>query len=388
MRAQIDFSRTTEFENFFNGLFNLEVGEIGHFVQGVVIDLHPTWRSYWDLWKRTGFDLEVIGFPFPGYWPLLTPNVEPANGTPDPSWTCHPWERLKQQQGKLAGGPFVVKICTRPFAFPIPEIAIIQRHADKQPFFCVLEERLPVRALATVNGGGRITTGVSNGTLGGFLKDQSSNVYGVTCAHVAMSTTATFDLHDVSGVNLTHSAKIAYSSFGDLHQLSKGQLCNRMHTGIQVPDVALLELNPPHVGSGSIGSVGPVDDILTENDLGSGSPVEIKAASGFHRAYIGGYSVVYNVQFEDGNEYCFDHMFEVVTRSASRFASLIPSALSSKPVSGDSGSWVCATSRKGSGNSGFAGLLCAADGSNAFACFADAVLNWASTSNGLTLTPF
>jgi hypothetical protein len=388
MRAQIDFSRTPSFQKFLAGLFNLEMREpIGAFVQGVVVDLHPVWRGAWDFKATTGAEPDRA---FPGYPPydIFPGLISSAAGSPDTDWTCDAWDHFRQRAGKPEGGPLIAKICTRQMPPDGFERRTLQAYADRQPFFCVLEERPPARALAAVQGGGKIATGSASGTLGGFLQDQHGDVYGMTCAHVAMASHASFDLHDVGGATLAGAASIAHSTASSLIKLSAGQLCNRPTTTGQTPDVALLQLAAGHTGTSSIRAFGVVDEILTENDLGSGSAVELRGGqSGYHSAYIGGYSVVYNVLFEDGNEYCFDHMFEVITRSSSRFAGLIPPALTSKPVSGDSGAWVCASSRVKAGNYGFAGMLTAGDGSNAYVCFADAILDWAKVTHALDLSP-
>ena len=342
MRAQIDFSRTPVFRDFLSGLFNLEFsGGVGRSVQGVVIDLHPIWRGAWNFSASTGLLPDIwLSHRYPGDWSPHTWIQSDSPGAPDTDWTCGFWDWIRGNASKSEGGPFIVKVCTRPTAPNAFERRTLQAYADRQPFFCVLEERAPARALAAVQGGGEISTGLFRGTLGGFLQDQHGAVYGVTCAHVAMASTGTFDLLDVGGANLTGAAVIAQTTFPSLTMLNSGQLCNRAVTNGQNPDVALLELTLGHTGRSSVRSIGIIDDILTENDLGSGSLIELRGGvSGYHSAYIGAYSVVYNVLFEDSNEYCFDHMFEVVTRSTSRFSGLIPPAFTSKPVSGDSGAW-------------------------------------------------
>lgn len=388
MRAQIDFSRTPIFRTFLDGLFNLEIKELSRFVQGVVVDLHPIWRAFWNFVQHTGAPRDLAYFYdlFPYRFGPIASVETNAAGSPDTDWICDSWRYFVDRCGKSEPGPFITKICTRAMRPDAPERRALQAYADRQPFFCVLEERGSARALSNIQGGTEITTGLSHGTLGGFLQDQNSNIYGLTCAHVAMTSTATYDLHDVGGTDLSNGATIAHTSFSNLQKLNAGQLCNRPATTGQVPDIALLNIDKGHMGLSSVRAVGVVDEILTENDLGSGSNVALRGGvSGYHSAYIGGYSVVYNVLFEDGNEYCFDHMFEIITQSTSRFSALIPPVLTSKPVSGDSGAWVCAPSRQKPGNYAFAGMLTAGDGSNAYVCFADAIQRWAAAGPKLNL---
>jgi hypothetical protein len=392
MRAQIDFSRTPAFRTFLDGLFNLEIKDLGRFVQGIVVDLHPVWLGLRDFALRTGITPDIHDYYGPVPYPLWITSVVSAgvnmSGTADTDWTCESWKYLVGACKKTESGPFITKICTHAMRPGAPERRTLQAYADRQPFFCVLEERGPARVLANVQGGTEITTSLAHGTLGGFLQDQNSNIYGLTCAHVAMASTATYNLHDVGGTDLSAAATIAHTSFSNLQMLNSGQLCNRAVTTGQVPDVALLNINAGHMGQPSVRAIGVVDEILTENDLGSGSSVVLRGGvSGYHSAYVGGYSVVYNVLFEDGNEYCFDHMFEIITHSTSRFSALIPPVLTSKPVSGDSGAWVCAPSRQKSGNFAFAGMLTAGDGTNAYICFADAIQRWAAAGPKLNLSP-
>ena len=173
-------------------------------------------------------------------------------------------------RASLEGGPFIVKVCTRPTSWPNAFERRIAPGLRRPPAVLLCpQERAPARALAAVQGGGEISTGLFRGTLGGFLQEASMEPStGVTCAHVAMASTGTFDLLDVGGANLTGAAVIAQTTFPSLTMLNSGQLCNRAVTNGRNPDVALLELTLGHTGRSSVRSIGIIDDILTENDLG------------------------------------------------------------------------------------------------------------------------
>jgi hypothetical protein len=296
---------------------------------------------------------------------------------------------------KSEGGPFIVKICIRQAAPEHPDVARLTDFARHQPFFCIVEVRGIARAAATVEGGAGIDATLP-GTLGGFLRDQKGDVYGVTCGHVAQIAAQTYDVTDVNGALLRGAGTVAHTSFGSLTPLLHYQHCNRQQvdaleekygrTAGTTVDAALLNLSPPHLAGPAVGRIGDVDQIFNSSQFGSSSAVELYGNVCKHiRGYVGGYAVVYKVLFHNGDFHCFDHMFEVKTRS--RFSSLLPPALAAKPVSGDSGAWVCIPNSAGNGKFALCGMLIAVDGMDSYACFAETILHWADKNYGLSLQP-
>lgn len=153
-----------------------------------------------------------------------------------------------------------------------------------------------------------------------------------------------------------------------------------------VVDIALMTLGTGHQGLARVKAIGDVDEIFDSSQFGSGHSIELRGGvSHYHSGYVGAYAVVYKVLFPDNQLYCFDHMFEIKTPG--RFASLVPPALASKAVSGDSGAWICAANSSENGNHAYCGTLVAVDGVDGYACFAETVKGWAQANHGLDLQP-
>jgi hypothetical protein len=313
------------------------------------------------------------------------PRLGPTEGgRPDPKWQPKIWQEIVQSQGKKQYEPWLVRICVGPTSADRPDLAALRTFArDQRGFFCVVEERPFLRAAASVEGGAEITATVQ-GTLGGFLKDQKNNVYGLTCAHVGQQKTANVSIQ-AWGQTLANAAIVTETSYQSLTALTAQQLCNRntRNLGSQL-DIALLSLDPKHQPQNTVHALGQVDAIYSAAQFGSGDVVEMYGAVSGHNSYaIGAYAVVYKVLFPNGQYYCFDHMFEINPLSGA-ISNWMPPALTTKAVSGDSGAWVC-RANAATGKYAYCGHLVAVGGLNGYACFAEAVLDWAQTQHRLTL---
>lgn len=371
MQAQIEFSRSDQFQEFLTTLFKLEGFNQDHIV-GVAIDFHPLWWLLATIWHETG----GIDSPFPlalsWIWPRRT--LIPR---PEPTWTDSRWKKICKENGKEPF-PFIVKIYFGPGTENDGRNRL-RGFARDWPFFCIAEER-PMAVGASSFEGGRDIVANESGTLGGFFADKnSSRVLGVTCAHVGQVEGTLVSLEDASGVTHNDAGTVAHSAFGTLTPLAPGQACNRSVKGISKHvDAALIELDQSHSALKTVSSIGPIDTIFDSTEFGAGDAVEMRGAQSKHNSYfIGPYDAVYKVLFKNGDVHCFEHMFEINRQAL--MSGWTPPALSSKAVQGDSGACVCRPSP--TGNFAYCGTLVAVDGTNGFACFAESVQTWAASLN-------
>ena len=231
------------------------------------------------------------------------------------------------------------------------------------------------------------------GTLGGFLKDQSGQIFGVTCGHVGQQVGNSVTLEDLHNVRYVSAGIVKNSSFSSLTPTPQSTVCNQyldnLHTDV---DVALIELNSGFVGLNSIKKIGVVDEIYDRYQLQSGSQIWMQgAASGPNSYLIGGYGVTIKVVLQvagKSSHYCFSHVFEIYHPGPPRTGvrtlvpALISQAMTNRPLPGNSGAWICF---KKAQNYAYFGNLIAVQGANGIATFADSLVNWADTACSLKL---
>jgi len=378
MQPQIEFSRSEQFQDLLNALFSLEGFNQDHIV-GVAIDFHPIWWRLATIWHDLGGIEPPYSFASLWIWP-----GRPFMPRPDPSWTNPYWEMICKDRGKKPS-PFIVKIRFRPGTDNDSRYRL-RGFARERPFFCITEERPLAVAASSFEGGCDIVAN-GPGTLGGFFADKNtSEVFGVTCAHVGQVRGSPVSLEDSAGVTYPNAGRVAHTSFTSLTPIVSGQSCNRSIQGIAKEiDVALIKLDPLHNSLKTIPSIGTIDAILTAAQFGSGDSVEMRGAVSKHNSYfVGPYDAVYKVLFKNGNLHCFEHMFEINRQALT--SGWMPPVLSAKAVHGDSGACVCRPSA--TGNFGYCGTLVAVDGTNGYACFAESVRTWAASLNpSLDLVP-
>lgn len=382
MLAQLEFSRSSEFQDFLRALFGYERINI-ELVQGVTIDFHPLWLLMWDAHQRTGSDIEHYDF----YWPLneLVRQRPRFARRPNPNWRPGAWKHFSQRQGKGLDEPFIVKISITPGGDSVSRNELYAFADQQKAFFCTVEERPVARAAANVQGSTSMMAN-DDGTLGGFLKDQNTGkIFGVTCAHVATTPNTQVNLTDVGGTTYNNAGTVTHTTYSNL-VITGARGCNNTITWqSDHVDIALFEPDAHHTPQNTVSTIGLIDAIFDYSQFDSGTDVVMRGTvSGKHTYQVGAFCAIYRVLFNDGNFRCFNNIFEIT--SSSGRAPWLPQKIAIRPAAGDSGAWVCADSV--SGNYAYCGTLIAVDDFSGYACFAQAVRDWAIDKHNIDLVPF
>ena len=379
MDQQYAFSRTDPFRAFMRALASIEVS--GKLVQGVVIDLHPVWKRLYESHQQTGLNLDKYSPPHP--WHLMMQagcgNISEI-GYYDLEWHSECWTRFCKESGKTIFDPFIVKICVlQPQAGTQSIWRQLVSLADSQPFFTTLEVRPVARAAAAASAeGGCSIVADEPGTLGGFLRDQSGTMFGLTCAHVAQQRGSLVNVPDVSGIN-PQNATVAYTTYTSLRAQTGSQLCNPDDEDVEQHqlDAALLQIPGGLQPLNTVIGVGKIGTIYGRRHFQTGFTAYMRGAvSGTGKYIVGGYSVMYRILFPNGNYYCFTNLYEIVGFSRAQLAPRFATALAPRAQTGDSGAWICCDDTNGS--FALSGTLIAADGGIGFATFTDPLLLWSS----------
>lgn len=367
MEAQYQFAQTPPFRDLMKVLSSEE--SISMRTLGVVIDLHPLWRQYFDWYAAMGVA--------PEQWPLFERSAAPVAMNYDIDWSCDAWEKFAAHHRKDRP-PFVVKICVLP---PTPDQAPIMRQlraiADRQPFFTVVEVRTPPRVAAAVPGGSQVDATML-GSLGGFLKDQNGDVFGLTCGHVAQQANTRIHFPDVGGTHYPSAGDVAYTNYASVRPQRNGQLCNP-DSGAPMAEVdaALIDIDRPLTPDAMITRVGAVSTIYGRRHFQAGHPTYMYGAVSrrFGRYTVGAYAFSYRIIFPDGQFRCFTNLFEIRGESSSP---VLPHLLRARAQAGDSGSWICCDAA--TGGTALCGTLIAVDDAHGvgFATFTDPLLAWAA----------
>jgi hypothetical protein len=379
MREQIDFAGSPDFQDFMRGLNRLPP-QSGALVHGVFIDVHPLFRTLSDGRRLTGSE----------DFPLTTGReLDPVQGgVYDLAEKPQQWLEFCKHSGKQES-PFFVRVQVLP-ATPatLPARRAVEAYVRQQPFFAAVVETPQAMLALNVEGGIRVDAS-GPGTLGGFLRDQSGEVWGVTCGHVAPTVNAAFALPDVNGTVVRHAGTVIHSNFAQLSPSPTSALCNPFvgvaHSSV---DVALIRLDPAHAPQDTVRHVGRVTALYDRFQLGSGNVLRMAGAvSGVADYAIGGYGVTVRIGLAGtGQQYCFTSLFDFTAhRNPSSLPARVAQALAPRPLPGDSGAWVCHDLQHG--DYALFGMLVAVNGPTGIAIFADAVKDWADTTCQLTLQP-
>ncbi|GAB3257023.1 hypothetical protein GCM10027296_27330 [Chitinimonas naiadis] len=370
MKEMIDFSRTAVFREFLSGLGQLAYATAER-VNGVFV--YPR-------------DLVMVSYGFQR-------DLDYALG---PWW---PADALEQDDGQAenlrrleyAGESRFIAVIYTPPGTPDGYSAIgdLQRYSANQPFpVLVIERETPVLAAAApveVRGGQEILSTIS-GAVGGFLRDQHQDIWGVTCGHVAQSTTTSVQMKYPNG-SFIQAASTVHTSY-DPAPLPCAGICNPYVAGpLYEADVALFRLNGQHQPSNMIHGVGMITDIRDRTQLSSGDTVAMSGPfSGSHSYKIGGYGVTNKFRHNNGSDYCFTHMYDFAVSPGflARKSARLGAIVGAYPLQGDSGSWLCAK-QPASGEFALCGCLIGVIGGVGYAMFADSLLDWAKTNHGLKL---
>lgn len=385
MREQIEFAASPPFRAFLDGLIQHGARLSIH---GLFIEPHPVWRRIVDARRTSGLPVDTGPKYWP--WPLPSSGFPPAPYDFGTETLPEAWKEFASEANKDPR-PFIVTLWLLPLTTEqMQDFRNLDQYVQKQPFFVRFQQR-PMARLATAVDGASEITAHGGGALGGFLKDQKGNHWGVTCGHVATVAGGAFTLEDVGGARYLGAGTVAHSNYSTLTPVGVHGLCNPyVTTGNPDTDSALLELSGGFSATNSVRGLGVIDEVFDRRRLNSGSPVCMSGVkSGVEDYEIGGYGVTVKVEFQVGatTEYhCFSHVFEFhdPTPAPGWMPSKIAQAGLARPLLGDSGSWVCF--RKEQAACAYFGNLIAVENLTGVATFADSFLDWARTNHGLDLT--
>ncbi|HEV7600255.1 MAG TPA: hypothetical protein VGO49_08345 [Bradyrhizobium sp.] len=380
MRAQIQFAAREEFGSFMRTLAQHEA--VQQVVHSVFIDLHPVWKALMDFRQATGIEDTI--------WPF--PSVPMGAGPYDPDSQHELWLRICKHHSK-GEWPLLVRLYVAPTAASSESRRAVNsfvRDANQKfPFFIGIEDREPAEFAAghNVEGGYRITA-TAPGTLGGFLKDQHGDIWGITCGHVAQMAGGAVTV-DINYVSHPNAGTVTASNFASLPSSPVSAPCNPYVASAAVDvDAALLRLNSGFSAFDTVASVGKIDAIFARTQLNSGDTVRMcGAASGAHDYVIGGYGVTCLVPLAGGAHCCFKDAFEIY--APANAPALVPGRLAQavvpRPLGGDSGAWIC--HRQTGGSFAYFGNLIAVHEAIGICTFADALTGWVQKAQGLVLQP-
>jgi len=221
-----------------------------------------------------------------------------------------------------------------------------------------------------------MTAGAQSGTLGGFLKDQTGTIFGVTCGHVGQKKTDAASAQDVAG------ATVAIGSVVETNWplTTSAGLCQPATAPNRV-DMALTDIALGQVATNHVRGIGRITAIMPLAGLGSGHRVQMAGAvTGADDFDVTGYVITYRTHFH-GVYYCFANVYEISgVISNSLFGSYTPI-----PKLGDSGAWVCCPADPT--GTALCGMLFAVDHARGYISFTNEMEAWAK-STGRTLTTF
>jgi hypothetical protein len=388
MRQLREFSQGTDFTEFVDGIAKLEIDH--SVVQGIVIYLHPIWNKYWRARTFGGFNPNILAdtrIPGDFITQILGMNDVQFFDEVDLSWSPRAWMEFCSYMQKNAKNPFLVKVCLLPTtSSTIQSRRALEAYCNNETrFHALVEDRAPATAAATFAGGSRITS-PTLGTVGGFLRDQSGTILGLTCGHVGQPINTSISADDVQGAPASIGTVLS-ANFRTLIPSPSHTLCNPSASAINNVDIALITIGSTHAANNTVMGIGQITDIFDHTKIGSGHNVRMRAAvSGLNPYRVTGYASTYRFLFPSGNLYCFSGLFEIVGRIATGLAASFGATTPPSALPGDSGAWICADDPQNNG-SAFCGMLIGVDGNTGYSTFTDEIRNW-SNANGHTLTVF
>jgi hypothetical protein len=354
-------------------------------VQGAILTLDEWWLKAWQYeetgrgeeWERWRWMRRHWGpMPYPPYPFIGTDTGMSAlpwipQRRPDLKWRPLDWDEFAAMQGHQEEIPPIrLIVCLRP---PANGESVVVPELPRSRLPVSFEVR-PIARLSTsqrarvrpVVGGVSVGTGTRvYGTLGGIVEDQTSQRYGMTCAHVFPSTPSVTQpaRHDDArakaiGISVTSIALQPCPGVGPCNPY-----VNSPH--IASVDTALVELESGVASDLQILSIGPLAGVVAKNSMTPGQEVAFEGRTSGHRiAEVGGLAVFYRLQI-NGQAYCFRDLFEIRWRSF--FRALIGPVVQA----GDSGAWVCTETDRGPG---WCGQIIGEDRRVGYAAFAETTI--------------
>ena len=346
-----------------------------------------------DYRRMTGFGDFLPVFPNTSSWMTYAAHYAAlchmgklASGPYDLDEPSVVWKEVCHAHKKDARRPFIIKLYVLPTTSETVESRRqIEGYTSEQSFFASVIDS-PMAVLAAQVEGGADIGATGPGTLGGFLKDQHGNPWGVTCGHVAQTTGSAATLAGGQG----KLGSVAYSNFSKLSPQSQSAVCNQYVVKSQHSvDAALIDVSKSHRAMDSVQGLGRVDTIFDRTRLNSGNIVSMTGAiSGTNDFEIGGYGVTAKVRLSSGSAYyCFSDLFDF--SAPANMPGWVPrrvaQAVSPWPLQGDSGSWLCFNHSPNL--YAYFGSMIAVRGSVGVAIFADSLIQWANNDHSLQLGP-
>jgi hypothetical protein len=346
-------------------------------VQGAILTIDRLWLHAWQL-KEVGRleEWEAFRRRLRRFWPFedftffsdLTTPWFPLQ-QPDLSWRPTDWDSLCEIRGLSSSSPVCLTVCLRPQEFENSNQSVPDLSRAK------LQVRFEVRPVARLSAGNRkrvrplvggvgISTGASTyGTLGGIVQNDLGDRYGVTCAHVAPTSTPVY--HPAKADDSKAKQIGTCYTATNLRRFAATDACNLGSPNVLSVDAALVELRDTSSRLEILG-VGSVAGVVRRNSMAPGQVASFAGRTSGHRTVeIGGLCLFYRLFF-DGAAFCFHDLFEV------RWPSFWQGCIRPVVKPGDSGAWVCTETHEGPG---WAGQIIGESRHVGYAAFADNMLS-------------
>jgi hypothetical protein len=347
-------------------------------VQGVNIRLNRWWLAAWRIGERYlsddprhGFELAMKMGELPDelfFWPGLTPLDEPWIPFRRPEAADLKWRPPLPFFRHTESPPIIVTICLYPDANARGEVPRAEFSMD----FIVVYEVQPIAYLYAgprsvhrpVIGGVSIGTGPDDvGTLGGILKDENENWYGLTCAHVAALKSAVEQPARADSGKGSMIGTVIHREAPPAFPVNlKATAPNQRAYAGQV-DAALVLIDKEKAKQ-EVLRIGRINGIIVQDDLEQQHRLEVTGRSSDWKVLqYGGPTPFYNIEDRStGKVHCFENPI------------MLRDSTGHMPVKeGDSGAWLCVPAHSGYR---WAGMVIGGDSQVGFAVSASALKSW------------
>ena len=385
MRYLMEFSQREDVRSIVNAALKYKS------VQGIVLEIDRFWLNSWrmkdylgskrymDLDNGYGLSLFDFGYDFFGMNTerfLLSRKIELSDVK---TWKPQGWDEYCESLN-LKEIPIIVKICLLPqpngSENPLPEIPNTELNVvfETRPRATLYSSPKKIRR-PLVGGVSISSSSLGFGTLGGILKDDLGEKFGLTCSHVIDSQLNINQPAQIDSRNSSLVGKCVNKT--NLISNNLPGMCNPYSNNpINTVDAGLIQFDAGIDADMKILDIGPINEITSIANMSVFQDIEIMSRTSGHSRYIvGGLALAY--EFEHDNQYyCFKNMFEI--RSQGRLKTILSSPI--KP--GDSGAWVCTPANDGVG---WCGMVVGCDRWQGFAIFSETIVDWL-TNQGRNLS--
>jgi hypothetical protein len=341
-------------------------------VQGVTVRLNRWWLAAWRLGERLnpfdpkhGFEMArkvdertVLEFIEQPWLPIRTPKIDDLEWRPEPYFLPYNPE----------SPTVIITVCLYPDGLNADTIPRFEFSTD----FSVVYEARPVAYLYASPRSyhrpllGGISIGVNSsdyGTLGGILKGDNENWYGLTCGHVAATKDIVEQPAQADGGRKNAIGRVIYSEMPPAFPVNLEAISANQRAYAGQVDAALILIEKENVKQ-EILKIGKIDGIIGHESLAQLHRLETTGrTSDWKVLQYGSNTPYYNIKVRStGDNHCFENPLFLRDPTGRR------------PVDeGDSGAWICV-----SGNAGchWAGMIVGGDGQVGFAVSARALKSW------------